>query len=144
MSRCFHIKFSDIHCYPHIGAGPPFQFRVIRKNASARHCFCSYMASRHIDFQKYVHPCKHDSQCFPIYTDARIAPCCALPQSVRYSDIAEHMLRCYPHIGAGPPFQFRVIRKNASARHCFCSYMASRHIDFHKYVRSCKHDSHIY
>ena len=37
------------------------QFRVIRKNASARHCFCSCMAARHIDFQKYVHPCKHDS-----------------------------------------------------------------------------------
>ena len=77
------------------------QFRVIRKNASARHCFCSCMAARHIDFQKYVHSCKHDSQCFPTHTDARIAPCCALPQSVRYSDIAEHTLHCYPHIGAG-------------------------------------------
>ena len=28
------------------------------------HIFCSCMAARHIDFQKYVHPCKHDSHIY--------------------------------------------------------------------------------
>ena len=35
------------------------------------------------------------------------------------------------------------IRKTASTRLSFCSFMASRHINAPKYVPSCKHESHI-